>query len=353
MGGYDLVCSPRQKKMRRFVLTTIRIAIGVGLVVYLALSGTIRWRAMAGLAANWPISLAALLVLLLDVVLLAWRLRLLLSPGGFHLPLGLSFRLTLIGIFFNSCLPGATGGDLIKIYYAMEGNQGRRTEVATVVLLDRAVGMFALLILPLLMIPLTPQSLVSKAAVKSLLFGALALAIIMFTGSLLCFSRRLRNSRVFSWCSQKLPGGRYAEGMFNTIHAYRRNVGVLAASVALSLFTHLLIIIVTLSAVWAIHPRTLAREMAVLIPLGHLANSLPLTPGGLGVGEAAFSSLFAMAGLSGGAEALLGWRLLNFLVGILGLLFYLQGHRRFVHDGETPVIESSVESACSRSTDRA
>jgi len=332
--------------MRRIALTTLRTAIGIGLVIYLASSGTIRWRAISGLAANWPISLAALLLLLLDVVLLAWRLRLLLSPRGFHLSLALSFRLTLIRIFFSSCLPGSTGGDVIKIYYAMEGNQGRRTEVATLILLDRAIGMFALLILPLLMIPLSPQSLISRAAVKTLLFGALAVAIIMLTSAVLCFSRRLKDSRLLSSSFQKLPGGRYAEAMFNTIHAYRHNLGTLAASTALSLSTHLLIITVTLLAVWAIHPGTIAREMGVLIPLGHLANSLPLTPGGLGVGEAAFGSLFAMAGLSGGAEALLGWRVLNFVISILGLLYYLQGRRRFVHVAEMPqAIDSPVQDA--------
>jgi uncharacterized membrane protein YbhN (UPF0104 family) len=75
--------------------------------------------------------------------------------------------------------------------------------------------------------------------------------------------------------------------------------------------------------------------MSVLIPLGFTANALPFTPGGLGVGEAAFNKLFALAGLTGGAEALLGWRLLTILIGLLGLAFYLQGRKRFVHDIET------------------
>ena len=34
--------------------------------------------------------------------------------------------------------------------------------------------------------------------------------------------------------------------------------------------------------------------MLLLIPIGFLANSLPVTPGGLGVGEAAMESLFRM-----------------------------------------------------------
>jgi uncharacterized membrane protein YbhN (UPF0104 family) len=75
--------------------------------------------------------------------------------------------------------------------------------------------------------------------------------------------------------------------------------------------------------------------MAVLIPLGHLANTVPLTPGGLGVGEAAFNKLFSMAGLTGGAEGLLGWRLLTVMLGLMGLVFYLQGRRKVVHLAES------------------
>ena len=83
--------------------------------------------------------------------------------------------------------------------------------------------------------------------------------------------------------------------------------------------------------------------MAVLIPLGHLANTLPITPGGLGVGEAAFNKLFALAGLEGGAETLLGWRLLTLLLGLVGLVFYLQGRKRFVHAGEAvPTVDSAA-----------
>jgi hypothetical protein len=63
--------------------------------------------------------------------------------------------------------------------------------------------------------------------------------------------------------------------------------------------------------------------MALLIPLGFVANALPLTPGGLGVGEAAFDQLFQLAGFSGGAVALLGWRLLMLLIGLPGLVVYI------------------------------
>jgi hypothetical protein len=44
----------------------LRTAIAVGLLVYLGVSGSINWSALQGLAVDWPVSLAALLLLLVD-----------------------------------------------------------------------------------------------------------------------------------------------------------------------------------------------------------------------------------------------------------------------------------------------
>jgi uncharacterized membrane protein YbhN (UPF0104 family) len=81
--------------------------------------------------------------------------------------------------------------------------------------------------------------------------------------------------------------------------------------------------VATLLVVAATNPRGVDWSMVLLIPFGFLANALPVTPGGLGVGEAAFDTLFHLAGFTGGAVALLGWRVMMMLIGLPGLLYYL------------------------------
>jgi uncharacterized membrane protein YbhN (UPF0104 family) len=58
-----------------------------------------------------------------------------------------------------------------------------------------------------------------------------------------------------------------------------------------------------------------------------IANSIPLTPGGLGVGEAAFAQLAhilePVPSHASYATAFLAMRVLNALIGILGLLPYI------------------------------
>ncbi|HEV8385309.1 MAG TPA: lysylphosphatidylglycerol synthase transmembrane domain-containing protein [Candidatus Acidoferrales bacterium] len=320
------------KGAKQFLSGVLRTGIGIAIVVYLWRSGAINLAAMAGLATHWGIALAAIALLFMDAALLGWRLRVLLDPRGFHLPMMSAFRLTMIGIFFNSCLPGSTGGDLVKIYYAAEDNPGRRVEVGTIMILDRLTGMFALMLLPLSLAPLFPGLVASSPTLRAVLWLAGGVAGGTVIAALACFSERIRKSPPVDWAIRKMPLGRYLGIIYDTVHAYRAHPAPLAVAVGISLLAHVTAGSVAMLSSLATHPDQFAWKMCVVIPIGFAINVFPVTPGGLGVGEAAFDRLFLLAGLTGGAEALLGWRLLTILVSFVGLAYYLQGRKRFVHD---------------------
>ena len=101
--------------------------------------------------------------------------------------------------------------------------------------------------------------------------------------------------------------------------------------------------VVTGLGLYAVNPVAFSMRLALVAPIGHLVNSLPLTPGGIGVGETAFNSLFALTGMNSGAETLLCLRLWNVFVGFLGLLVYLLGMGRVVHPFEEESTESGAE----------
>lgn len=186
---------------------------------------------------------------------------------------------------------------------------------------------------PLAVAPLFPQLIASRPIMRGLLWCAAAVGGLMLTGIILCSSETVRNSRLLSdTVFKRFPLGRYVERTFDTIHAYRRYPGTLLAAFGISLLAHAMSIGVILLAVHATNPMGATWEMPLLIPIGFLANTLPITPGGLGVGEAVFAKLFSLAGLAGGAEALLVWRVLTMLLGLIGLAFYMQGRKRFVHE---------------------
>jgi uncharacterized protein (TIRG00374 family) len=319
-------------KIKPAIGTAIRLSIAGGLLVYLASSGALEWTALRGLLANWPLTLLALAVFLVDLVITAWRLCVLFRPANLYLSLGASVRLSLIGSFFNTCLPGASGGDLVKIYYAVNLNRGRRMEVVTLMLLDRALGMFALVLLPLLIIPMFPGLVHQSPSLKVLLLIAALVVIAMLVGFGLALHTNLRNNSTLNRLLDRLPLGRLVHTILDTLQIYRRNKRTLIATVGISLVAHTLTVIVAVLIALVINPAGFDSMMLVLIPIGFLANTLPLTPGGLGVGEAAFDQLFGLAGLQGGAEILFGWRILLIIVSLSGLVFYLQGRSQFAQD---------------------
>jgi glycosyltransferase 2 family protein len=318
------------KQFSSALFTALRILTGVGLLVYLAFSDSIAWSELAELAGAWEITLSALGLLLVIMGLTSWRLCLLLEPRGLNLSLGSSFRLTLIGAFFNTFLPGGAGGDIVRIYYAMKGNEGRRTEIATIILLDRLFGTLGLLLLPLLLAPFFPQLLRAVPVLRGMLWVSGAAAAAMLGGLFICFAGQAKDGSLLLRIFQKLPLGNYAKRIYETVRAYRHDRTTLVNVLAISLLVHSLLVVIMLLLVHVTSTDGVRWSMAVVIPLGFLANTVPLTPGGLGVGEVAFRTLFQLGGFTGGVEALLGWRVLNVLIALPGLIFHLQGRKDFL-----------------------
>ena len=118
----------------------LRLALAAGMIWYLASSGTIEWRSLGGLVKNWPLTMGALAALFAGFAMASWRFCILTKAQALHVTLGNSLRLTLIGNAANFLLP-TIGSDIVRIWFASGGHGGRRTEIATIVLLDRVIGL--------------------------------------------------------------------------------------------------------------------------------------------------------------------------------------------------------------------
>ncbi|MGH9684904.1 MAG: lysylphosphatidylglycerol synthase transmembrane domain-containing protein [Candidatus Acidiferrales bacterium] len=327
------------------MLTILRLAIGIGLLAYLAKSGIIDLRALSKLFTEWPITLAAIVLLLFDIALMSVRLSWLFKPLGLNLSVAKSMKLTLVGFFFTTFLPGAAGGDLAKLFYAARENSGRRTEIVTIVMFDRAIGLFSLLILPLFFVPFFLPLIRSVPALRILLLAVALAAAALFAGFLICLFNPEFVNRVVRTLLRFLPVKNIPERIFRTVAGYRHSPRVLLSALGLALVANLSVVVVTGLAVLALNPASLSMKMCLVIPIGHIVNSLPITPGGLGVGEAAFGALFRLTGIRGGAEAMLCWRVWNAMVGLIGLGFYLRGIGRVVYGGENPAGQPQSETS--------
>jgi glycosyltransferase 2 family protein len=330
-------------RTRAALFAFLRLAFGIAILFYLWKSGALHFRDFDKLVAQWPLSLAAVALLLLDVLLMALRTSVLLRAQDLHLSIGTAFRLTLVSSWFGIFSPGASGGDIAKIFYATRQAAGRRAEVTAILLLDRAIGLFSLLLIPVLLAPFFLAALQEAVPLRQLLLATAIIAAVALLGFLFClFTPGLQNdfarnnsrpASVKGWILRALA----------SLAGYRNHVGTLLVSLLIAVIDNCLIILVAAIALLILDPSVLSAKISLVVPLGTIANSLPLTPGGLGIGEAAFNKVFVIAGLALGAETLVCTRIWKLVVAVPGLLLYLRGMRAITLGEHEPAGTSAAD----------
>ena len=310
--------------INRRVLSALRVVLGLGLLWYVLVKTDARHALIPFLQASWVLP-ALLLGVLFGAGVEAVRLRVLFRAAGLRLSLSGAYRVVMIGSFFNFCIPGGTGGDVVKLYYIASGNRNRGIEVATVLLMDRVLALLALLTLVLVLAGFNANVVRTEPVLLSLVATAAGVlcTVLLVMGAV--GSRRVRASRLYAAVLNRLPMRGYMERAADAAHAFRDRKLVLLAAGGVSLVGHIGAAIMLAVIGSLVVPSVASGLTALLSLMGMVANALPVTPGGLGVGEAAFDQLFRVVGASGAAAILIGWRMALIPFAAAGALMYMAG----------------------------
>lgn len=314
------------KHPARLLLTLLRVALGVGLLYYI-LSKTGGWVAARQFTSITWLLPALVILTIFGAAIETMRLGLLLKSQDIHLSFSNGFRLVIIGGFFNFAIPGGTGGDAMKLYYLATENRGRGVELAIVLLVDRAVALFALLSLMVGLALLNWQLVLSNTPIRWLVIAGAMGMLGLLAGVIISFSTRLRKGKWYAPVMAGMPFGRLLERAFEALYTFRDHKTALLGAAIWSLVGHIGLVSMFLVMGLVLIPKSSSLITALLSLLGMLANALPITPGGLGVGEAAFDGLFSLAGYAGGAQLILAWRLGMIPISMAGGLLYIKGVR--------------------------
>lgn len=227
----------------------------------------------------------------------------------------------MIGLFFNVVIPGAVGGDLVKGYYITRAMVGRRSSAATSILMDRVLGMLGLLLLAALMIVPNFSELAKNPATRKL---GMAVVGGLIVGMGFVLSAGLMGSRVSEWAL--LP--RIVRNVLRSLPGYHRKAAVIPVAIAVSVFSHLLACIAYYIALRSMGGAAdvPAGYFFLLVPLGLVATAIPISPAGIGVGQAAFFALFRIVSGSHAvvaADAFTVFQLTVILISLGGFCWYL------------------------------
>ena len=246
---------------------------------------------------GWLLS-AGFACFLVCILCCTWRWQFLLKAQGLCLPFRRVTALYFIGQFFSVFMPGATGGDLIKSYYAAMNAPGKRTEAVATVFIDRMIGLLALIAFSItIMLVRLPFFLAHPATRWALVFNGALLAATV-AGLFVVFRKNLlEHWTFFRNMENRTPLGDILARVYAASRLCFGHPGLVTKTLMLSLLNHLL---------FTLAPYLLARAMEIDLSLGHCLTifpiinaiaAVPLTPGGLGTRDGAAKYLLATVGI--------------------------------------------------------
>ena len=134
---------------RKQLLNILKIVVSVGLLTFIfyTLDLPAFWQTVRQANPWWL--LAALAIMLIGVVIRAYRWQILLNAIGVPVPVSELTAIYFIGFLFNNLLPSGLGGDAIRML-ELNRHSERGSDAVTSVVVDRFLGLSALQAIALL-----------------------------------------------------------------------------------------------------------------------------------------------------------------------------------------------------------
>ena len=304
----------KRTSLKRWFLPGLKALLLIFIIVWFQSSS--RTQELMEVIKGLPINIFLLAVLLgsLSMCIAAIRWRIIMeSFGARGLPHNLKIiRLFFVGLFYNTFVPGAVGGDVVRGALTRDLFE-KSSSSYIVVLLERLIGLSALGVYFLLGLFIGPALLGPKESLLaiSLLFGLTLLILLV---------ARLSGRLQKIWRS--LPK---VERPWGLIQAFL--ISLLSHAITLMIF---FMLSKTLSIGLSL------SDLIVIVPIALVAGFIPLAIVGLGPREASLVALLGLLGVESGQALALSLSFGGTVISIAlvgGLLQLLWG--RSTSDGDT------------------
>jgi hypothetical protein len=195
----------------------------------------------------------------------------------------------MIGMFYNLFLPGGTGGDLVKIFYAVREAPKSKSAVFLSVVVDRLAGMFALILVSSGVFLVFFKELTALPMVR----GFTVAVCVIFAATLVLVAVGLIVDRfhLASRIPATMPGHAAILDTARAFSVYARDWKAVVAAVLISLPLNLFIFSGAIFAATAFPGNPGPAAMTSVIPVVNTISALPISLAGIGVREKLFSSM--------------------------------------------------------------
>jgi len=313
----------------RFLLTALKILFSSGLLYWLIHDLELKQVGLVIADANVGLLSLAFMMFFLGYLITAFRWRMLLSAQGVHARIGFLVQSFMVAIFFNNLLPSTIGGDIVRVYDSWRlGNS--RSGAASVVIVDRLMGLLALASYALSTVLTAKQLADLVPALPALVLGA-ALAVGGLAWFVFFAPRRLYQSLEQYLDRRTTQPWRIIAKIASAFSAFRGRRDLLVRAFGLSLLLQLNVIVHFIIVSWALGIDIPVLAMFTIIPLSIFVTMLPVSINGIGLREGVFVFFFSAYGIDAVEAIAFAWIALGFVMlqGVIGgILFATRGESK-------------------------
>lgn len=284
---------------------------------------------------NTVLGLALFMLYLAFNVMLGIRQAMFLKCPGYALSFKSSFRIVIVGQFYNNLLPGGVGGDAVRIYLLKKEIDAPLSVVSGIVVMERVIGLYTMLLIALAgMLEIFYRFPEANRYFEYIWYFCLPLVgapLIMVL---------LRSGRVQEWRGWQNHFGFLAKYFSKFMLAVARvalNGKMMLRGILLSMPIHILSFIGVALLASSLYGRQAFWPVLSLCPIVSIIGMLPVTPGGIGWKEAIGQEILALVGVPDGATLFMLYRLLFMLFTLICGVFCLR------RDGERHVKQSILD----------
>jgi glycosyltransferase 2 family protein len=267
--------------------------------------------------------------------------------------LGLSFstrdalRAGFLGYLVNLAPFGLVGGDSLKAVMLIHKNPRRKTEAVASVLVDRVIGLYALLLLAAVASLFFPANQLSqldagdRMTIVNLCRVVQTIALISTAGLIALLLPGVTQSKLWDRLEHTPLVGPVLHKLVGAMRVYRQRLDVLLATIAISLTIHSLYaasvaVMATSIGIAPEHQPSLGW-MLVIVPPSMIAGALPI-----GAYELTLNLLFRSVSPAGapqnaGLLIALAYRIIQIAIASIGVGYWLTSRsevREIIHEAE-------------------
>ena len=278
----------------------------------------------------------AILIFPLTFILTAMRWHELLKALDIHIGLMQAFTLTMVGAFYNTFLPGSTGGDFFKAMYASRQTPHRTRAVMSVVI-DRVIGLIALIILG--GIAAATQWDVPQCRQIAIACGVLITGVVV--GLTVFYQPMLHRLVGLDWIINHLPMQKQIQNAVQVMWIYRKRPTLVLLALLVTFPVHMAVICSAMFSGMAFGLPLPASYYWAIVPVIVLSGSIPISPQGAGVMEYFAIRLTETRGatISQAFALTMSIRLVQILWNLTGVYFVVRGHYHTPTESEKHEVE--------------